>query len=144
MATGIQSSQSAGMPGAGAAAPTPASDAHLADAQKLPVNKSAAALEQNQKVSADDKEVSEKVYHGLPGSSFFWKDGTRYEFDAKGVLVTKSELLQKELDQIADKPGSPIYAKNLRPTPAPGDDEPVKQIQTRAAETMAAIRAATK
>lgn len=130
--------------GAGPSAPTPSTNAALDTPQKMPQNPNLSAMEQNQQRMADAKQVSAKVYHSFPGSSYFAPDGTRFEFDHKGELSVENAEVQKQLDAIADKPGSPVYARNPRATPAPGDDLPVKDIQARAAETMAALTAQSR
>lgn len=89
--------------------------------------------------------MEKKTYHNqYPGSTFVMPDGRVFSFDAFGLLDTEDEELQKELDKIADKPGCPIFTKGSQMTPAPGDDAPVKDIQNKAAQTVAALKAAAQ
>jgi len=144
MVTGVQNSQNMVTQGAGASAPTQQSQSALQPAQQLPQNPNLSQMEKNQNAMRDAKTVSATVYHGVPGSSYFAKGGTRFEFDYKGEMSVDNEEVQKDLDAIADKPGSPVFAKNSRPTPAPGDDLPVKDIQARAAQVVADLKKEAK
>ena len=58
----------------------------------------------------EDKEVGEKTYHSLiPGSNYIDATGAVHTFDRHGEIRTKSRNLQKALDAISDKPGSPVF-----------------------------------
>ena len=82
----------------------------------------------------DDETVAEKTYHSrYPGSNFIDKVGQIHEFRGNGDLVTTSRNLQKELDLISDKPGSPVYTKD-KPFITPADEAPAEEIKSRAAE----------
>jgi hypothetical protein len=91
----------------------------------------------------EDKEVAEKTYHSLiPGSNYIDAIGAVHTFDRNGEIKTTSRNLQKALDGIADKPGSPVFAKGTGPVKAPGDDAPVNELQTRAAQVIEQIKKA--
>lgn len=88
--------------------------------------------------------MTTKTYHNqYPGSTFYMPDGRVFSFNAIGILETDDADLQRELDKIADKPGCPIFTKEQM-TRAPGDDLPVQDIQNKAAQTVAALKAAAQ
>lgn len=95
------------------------------------------------RVIPEDEVVEERTYHNrFPGSTFIDPLGTVYSFDYNGALTTTSKNLQYELNQIADKPGCPVYTKAY--VPSMNENTPVSEIQARAAETIAQLVAAQK
>lgn len=93
----------------------------------------------------DDKEVGEKTYRGLPGSTFIEANGNVLSFDAKGYLKTTSNLAQRELDKIANKVGSLIYTDDKNgPAHAPNEPNPAEELKSKAAAAQAAIAASQR
>lgn len=89
----------------------------------------------------EDEEVAEKLYHSrIPGSNFIDRVGTPHSWDHNGELTTKSKNLQRELDRITDKAGSPVFTKG-KAVELASDRQPVNEIQTRAAEVVAQLAA---
>ncbi len=81
-----------------------------------------------------------KLYHNThPGSTYIAKSGVVYSFDAKGELSVNDKDVIAELDAIADKPGCPIYTKSY--VPGQNENQPVEEITSRAAATVADLKA---
>ena len=111
-----------------------------ADVDKLNENKGGAGAAPPEQPK--DKSVGLKTYRTrFPGSTFIMPDGSILSFDYKGELETESELVQKEFDKIAGKPGSNIFNVEQEYKPAPGDKLAVDQIQQKAAAAEAAMQA---
>lgn len=81
-----------------------------------------------------------KIYRNrVPESNFIMPDGRVITFHG-GKFTTEDEGIQKELDAVADKPGSMIYTHT--PVITPADKIPGQEVQQRAQEVMAQIAAA--
>jgi hypothetical protein len=93
-------------------------------------------------VMPEDKEVDEKTYHvRFPGSRFIMPDGAEVNFNGAGNLSTTSLNIQRELDKVSDRGGSPIYTK-AKPVIMPSDTKPATDIRARAEEVLEQLRKA--
>lgn len=83
----------------------------------------------------------EKEYHNrFRGSSFYMPNGEQVVFDHNGLLKTTKLAVQKELDKIANKPGSPVFTGDA-PVPEPNENKPSEDVKDIAANAMAQLRA---
>lgn len=77
----------------------------------------------------------EKTYHTrYPGSTFITREGEVIAFNGAGNLTTDRRAVQFELDQICDKPGSPIFTK--APVLTREDLQPAMDQKTQAANVI--------
>ncbi len=75
-----------------------------------------------------------KTYHSrIAGSTFIDRKGDIHQFNHAGEFTTTRKDLQKEMEDIADKAGSPIYFKGHSPVVVESDVAPVTELQEKVA-----------